>query len=271
MPKNSFYKMNGNGNDFIIIFTSDIKNHEINKSFITKLADRQNGIGCDQLILLSDCNNADIKMVIYNHDGSEGLACGNATRCVAWLMAKDLSKNNITIKTTNRILECKVNGTEVSVNMGKPLFSNKDVGYIGDCDNGYIEFDDEKLDKGYFVNVGNNHLIFFVDDINKISAKADLAEYESHPLFPNRINVSAVHLEGSEVKQITYERGAGETLSCGTAACAVFAICQRYKDVKNALTIHQAGGTLKLSSNDNGDIIMTGDTTFEYVDALPNF
>jgi len=260
--------MNGNGNDFIIIFTSDVKGYEINSDFIAKLSDRQDGIGCDQLILLSDCNMADIQMEIYNQDGSIGLACGNAARCVAWLLSKDLGKKGITIKAANRILQCQVGSSDVSVNMGKADFSNKSVALIGDHDGGYVDFEDEKLGKGYFVNVGNAHLIFFVDDINEVSVKEDLVKYESHSYFPERINVSAVQINDNEVKQITYERGAGETLSCGTAACAVYAICREYRNTKAPLIIHQAGGTLVLSANENADIIMKGDTIFEYQDVI---
>jgi len=260
--------MNGNGNDFIIIFTSDVKGYEINSDFIVKLSDREHGVGCDQFILLSDSKAADIKMEIYNKDGSLGLACGNAARCVAWLISKDLGKKDITIKAANRILECQVSSNDVCVNMGKADFSSQSVALIGDHEGGYIDFGNKKLGNGYFVNVGNAHLIFFVDDINEVSVKEDLVQYESHSCFPNRINVSAVQLNGNEVEQVTYERGAGETLSCGTAACAVYAICREYKEIKSPLIIHQAGGTLVLSANDKTEIIMEGKTTFEYQDVI---
>ena len=126
------------------------------------------------------------------------------------------------------------------------------------------EFKYDKI-KNILTAIGD---VRFVDDINEVSVKEDLVKYESHSYFPERINVSAVQINDNEVKQITYERGAGETLSCGTAACAVYAICREYRNTKAPLIIHQAGGTLVLSANENADIIMKGDTIFEYQDVI---
>jgi diaminopimelate epimerase len=267
MPKNSFYKMNGNGNDFIIIFARDLS-FELTKDFIRQICNRGEGIGCDQLILLSESVKSDVKMVIYNQDGTEGSACGNASRCVAWLVSKQKEQNSISIETVNRELICFVDGNNVTVNMGvanfSPISSNIPIEYH----DGFIDFSDNNLGLGYYVNVGNDHLIFIVSDINKINAKTDLSSYESHMYFPEHVNVSAIELSNDYIKQVTFERGAGETLSCGTAACAAFAVSRKYKNAIAKVEIQQPGGKLTLTENDAGHLLMAGEIIFEYQDIL---
>ncbi len=267
MPKNIFYKMNGNGNDFIIIFASDL-DVSLTQDFIKKISNRSNGIGCDQFILLSDSTKSDIKMDVYNNDGSKGSACGNASRCVAWLVSQQKDKNIISIETVNRELLCQVNGKHVSVNMGHANFAPISDNIPIDYQDGSIDFADDKLAEGYYVNVGNDHLVFFVSDINNINAKRDLSIYESHAFFPNHVNVSAIEINSTLIKQITYERGAGETSSCGTAACAAFTVARKYRNINPEIEIQQPGGSLFLSENSNGEILMSGDITFEYKDII---
>ena len=267
MPKNSFYKMNGNGNDFIIIFSRDL-GIDLKKDFIQKICNRGEGIGCDQLIVLSESVKSDVKMVIYNQDGTEGSACGNASRCVGWLVSKQKDKNTISIETVNRELVCFVDGNNVTVNMGLANFAPISSNIPNEFKDGFIDFSDNNLGLGYYVNVGNDHLIFIVSDINKINAKDDLSNYESHIFFPEHINVSAIELSNDYIKQVTFERGAGETLSCGTAACAAFAISRKYKNAIADVEIQQPGGKLILSENERGELLMSGEIIFEYQDII---
>ncbi|MBL6784901.1 MAG: diaminopimelate epimerase [Rickettsiales bacterium] len=270
MPKNIFYKMNGNGNDFIILFEKDLLDIKLTKEFIAKHSNRNTGIGCDQFVVLNASKKSDVKMEIYNQDGSIGAACGNASRCVAWLIGKDLGKTNITIEAQDRILSSTIfDNNIVSVNMGVADFNINSLKLIDQYKEGYIDFDDDKLGNGYFVNVGNDHLVFFVDNISLISAKNHLSKYESHQLFPDHINVSAIEFDGNTIKQVVYERGAGETLSCGTAACAAYAICNKYKNYDGELEVFQPGGSLIIDKVDN-EIIMKGAITFEFKSTISN-
>ena len=207
-------------------------------------------------------------MVIYNQDGSEGSACGNASRCVAWLVSKQKEQNSISIETISRELKCFVDGNNVTVNMGFANFSPISSNIPSEYQDGFIDFSDNNLGLGYYVNVGNDHLIFIVSDITKINAKADLSNYESHIYFPEHVNVSAIELNNDYIKQVTFERGAGETLSCGTAACAAFAVSRKYKNFISNAEIQQPGGKLILSENGKGELLMSGEIIFEYKDII---
>ena len=264
MHKVQFFKMHGCGNDFVIIYANQINKNDDIAEFIKKINNRKTGVGFDQLIFLSKSEKSDIKMDIYNHDATVAEACGNATRCVAWLVKQDLDKKIISIEVNKKILTCDVDGMNVSVNMGKAKFSAKDIPVSDGYSNGIIDFGDELLGKGYVVNVGNPHLVFINNDITIINPENDLAKYESHNYFPEKINVSVISVNKQSVEQIIYERGAGKTLSCGTAACAAFAILVKYFSMNDPVTISQPGGEIKLDKNEENEIIMPGIVTFVF-------
>ena len=271
--KISFTKMNGCGNDFVII---DNRQRYVNltEEQIIELADRKNSItkGCDQVIVLEPSGNADVFMRIYNPDGSEAQACGNATRCVADLLiggARTTKMQEIHIETIERVLPCWTPDEGglfdqkgiISVNMGKALsYAEVDLG------SEYAE-----LGQAISVNVGNPHCVFFVDDADKINLEYWGPKVETHPLFPERTNVEFVSRMESTNEAITcrvrvWERGAGITKACGSGATAItwiFKEKQLFKN-NNVLSLKMDGGALILLINTDGDVLMFGQTELEF-------
>lgn len=244
MPKTNltFSKMSGAGNDFVI-FDARESLILLTPQQIKKISDRKN-IGCDQLIVIKKSHEADCLMEIYNSDGSMSGACGNATRCVASLIEKD----EIKIKTAAGILECKKVGDLILVNMGKPKLTG-DVSLFG--------FDFTCVD------VGNPHAVTFLEE--KISDEKFFEvgpKVEGDKFFPNKTNVEFAKIISDDLIEVrVFERGAGETLACGSGACAVAvaAISKNLISSKKAI-IRFKGGDLQI--NWSGDsVIMTGGFT----------
>ena len=222
-----FRKMNGLGNDFVVL---DLRGRALDlaPSEIRAIADRDRGIGCDQVIALEPSADADVFMRIWNADGGEVGACGNAARCVAALLAAEAGTSEVSIETESAILGARVNedGT-VTIDMGAPRFNWDEIPLAEPFhDTKRIELqigpiDDPVLHSPSVVNVGNPHCIFFVEDLEA----HDLARFgpmlEHHPLFPERANISLAEVTGPDSLRLrTWERGAGLTRACGTAACA---------------------------------------------------
>ena len=219
------FKMDGLGNDFIII---DQRSHELDlaKDQIIKMCDR-NYIGCDQLIVIKKNKEVDADLEFYNSDASVSGACGNGTRCVADLLAKENNKKEIILCTSGGILKSKILGnnlveTEIGVPKTKwneiPLSKNLDtksinIKIISNNNKEYIE--------GTAVNVGNPHVIFFVDNLEDYNLEKIGPEIENNNLFPEKCNVTLAKIISSNlIKVKVWERGAGLTKACGTAACA---------------------------------------------------
>lgn len=268
----AFIKMSGAGNDFVIF---DARKNEISLTSpqIQKISNRKN-IGCDQLIVLkpplkkgeelqsseggfksSDLaatsffkGSYDAEMEIYNSDGSRSGACGNATRCVASLLLDETKKSQIKIKTAAGILECWESGEQISVNMGKPKFS-ENISLYG--------FDFACVD------VGNPHAVTFLS--NKISDEKFFEvgpKVECDKFFPNKTNVEFARILSNDLIEVrVFERGAGETLACGSGACAVAVLAIENSLIKSTkVTIRFKGGDLQIEWKKDGDssIIMTG-------------
>jgi len=238
----SFTKMSGAGNDFVI-FDARETLISLTPDQIRKISDRKN-IGCDQLIVIRKSDIADCLMEIYNSDGSMSGACGNATRCVAALIEKD----EVKIKTAAGILNCKKVGDLISVNMGKPKFTG-DVALFG--------FDFTCID------VGNPHAVTFLEE--KISDEKFFEigpKVESDIFFPNKTNVEFAQIISDDLIEVrVFERGAGETLACGSGACAV-AVTAISKNLINSkkVTIRFKGGDLQIEFSSE-EVIMTGGFT----------
>jgi diaminopimelate epimerase len=227
--------MHSNGNDFVIIDARK-KTIKLKKGNIIDLCNRNFGIGCDQLIIMQDTKDADIEMLIYNADGSKSGACGNAAKCVASL----LQKENGIIKVQKRMLDFRVKKDLVSINMGQVTANAIRI------PNPYPGFEN-----GYYAELGNPHLIFFVekDALENIDLDDLGACYNTHTAFPDGVNVSCVtvHEEDSEMiaSAFTFERGAGVTLSCGSAAAAIGYVFAKFiaKQKQCLLSVDQIGGT----------------------------
>ncbi len=272
MTATAFIKMNGLGNDFAIF---DARHQEIPFSggVAASLADREHGIGFDQLIVMTPSGRADVFMRILNADGSEVDACGNATRCVARLIAGELNRHGVTIETKAGLLLAQINGEDsVTVDMGAPKFGWQDIPLAEEFrDTRMIELQIGPIDKPLLhspsaVNVGNPHCIFWVDDIGA----HDLAKFgpmlENHPLFPERVNVSLARVKSKNALDLlVWERGVGMTKACGTAACAAAVAAARKGLTGRNVAVSLPGGDLQIVWREADDhILMTGPIEVEY-------
>ncbi len=254
------YKMNGLGNDFIIV---DRRKNSINltKEKIIELGNRSN-IGFDQLIFIEKEKENSFPITIFNSDGGEVSACGNGSRCVAYLLGKNLNTKEIKLKTNNRLLNAKIVGNfQVELQMGKPLFSSEDIPLskkINPADV-TLEVNNNKFTGGFCVNVGNPHIIFFVKNCFEYNLKTIGPKIENHILFPEKVNVTMAQIiDESNITVNVWERGAGLTKACGTAACATAVAALKNKLVNNEVDIKFKEGFLNIKIDKTENIFMTG-------------
>lgn len=276
--KLQFVKMHGAGNDYVYV---DGMKYQIpdESAAAKKLSDRHFSIGGDGLIIIKKGTKADFEMVMYNPDGSRGAMCGNGIRCVAKYLFDEgytNGKTEFTIESMGAIKHIKVNvidGKAVSarVDMGKPILKASDIPVNFDrekCVNQPVTFADRKFNMTC-VSMGNPHAVMFIDehpidfDLNKYGKTAE----QNTELFPDRVNAEfAKVIDKENIEMRVYERGTGETLACGTGACAtaVSAILNGYCD--NKVTVHLLGGDLLIewSGNENDSVIMTGPAEYAF-------
>ena len=251
-----FHKMHGLGNDFVVI-DARVDPVAIDAHQARALADRRTGVGCDQLILIGAGTTTDVTMRIWNADGSEVAACGNATRCVPVLIGRDC-----TIETVAGVLHAAREGDGARVDMGKPRFEWDAIPLAYAMDTAALPVAWGDLAEPVAVNVGNPHVVFFVDDVDAVALGGLGPEIEHDPLFPGRINVNVASIRaGDHVRMQTWERGAGLTLACGTGACATYAAGRRLGRLDRAARIDLPGGTLRLEERADGHLIMSGPAT----------
>jgi len=254
------YRMDGLGNDFIIIDRR--KNYiELSKDKIIELGNRAN-IGFDQIIFIEKKEENSYPITIYNSDGGEVSACGNGARCVAYLLSEDLSTKKIQIKTNNRLLNAKIVGDfQVELEMGKPLFGFEEIPLSNKIDprNVILNINNQKFSEGFCVNVGNPHIIFFSKDYLKHDLKVIGPKIENHNLFPEKINVTfADVIDKKNIRVNVWERGAGLTKACGTAACATAVASFSKNRTERKVQIAFDQGSLKVEYNNDNNIFMTG-------------
>jgi diaminopimelate epimerase len=250
--KRRFEKMHGLGNDFVI-FDAREAPLEMDGARARALADRRTGIGCDQLIVLEPSDAADVRMRIWNSDGGEVEACGNASRCVALLIGGDA-----TIETKGGLLRGEVREGMASVDMGEPRFGWDEIPLAYPLDTGLIPVGWEPLRDPAAVNVGNPHIVFFVDDANSVDLERLGPIIEQDPLFPQRINVNVASLEDGAIRLRVWERGAGLTRACGTGACATAVAALRRKLVTSPVEVRLPGGSLTVEWQPGQQIRMSG-------------
>ncbi|MBT8427980.1 MAG: diaminopimelate epimerase [Erythrobacter sp.] len=252
-----FIKMHGLGNDFVVLDAREQALPEITSRVAAALADRNVGIGCDQLILLEPSENADLRMRIFNADGGEVGACGNATRAVALLHGSEA-----TIETAGGMLAVSPGEGGASVDMGEPRFGWDDIPLAYPMDTLSMPVSWEVLEDPGAVNVGNPHVIAFVDDTDAVPLDRLGPEIEKDPLFPERVNVNVATVESrSRIRLRVWERGAGLTRACGTGACATAVQAIRRKLVDSPVTVALPGGELNIAWQPGGTISMTGPAT----------
>lgn len=254
----SLIKMHGTGNNFVIIDSRSTNNLSWNYREIA------NQNSCDQVIAITDSSVADCFMHIYNADGNEVEMCGNAARCVGYLLMSEKSTEYATIELIDkRILECfKAGNKSIRVNMGKPLLKWHEIPLSIECDTLHLLIEFEMLKDPVAVNIGNPHMVFFVDNISEIPLQSLGPKLENHALFLKKANVSVAQIEKSgEITLRVWERGTGITASCGSAACAAFVASVLRKRINTQKTsVNLPGGRLLIEWSDN--IFMTGGIGF---------
>ncbi|PPR38168.1 MAG: Diaminopimelate epimerase [Alphaproteobacteria bacterium MarineAlpha6_Bin4] len=258
----NYTKMHGLKNDFVIIDARE-KNIFLNNKKIKKIADRRRGLGCDQVVVLKKSKKKGVSALIkfYNSDGSKTKACGNAARCVAFLLMKENKTKKTSIETESSLLNANLNNKNlVSVDIGKPFFKWNKIPLKRNVKIGEVNFGIESYLKPFLVNVGNPHIIFFVKDLKKINLRKVGPKIEKNILFPQKINVNfAKILNNNKIELKVWERGAGITKACGTGASATTVAAIKNKLIsKRICYIHMEGGKLKIEYKKNGHIVMTG-------------
>ncbi|NWH09552.1 MAG: diaminopimelate epimerase [Alphaproteobacteria bacterium] len=260
-----FLKMNGLGNDFVVL---DARRREIplTPQAVKILADRRRGIGCDTLVLVTETSGADAAVTFFNADGSESAACGNASRCVANLVAAETGKSALILRTRDRDLFCRIlPDGRVTVDMGEPKFDWQDIPLAERMDTRNLDIKLGPIDAPVLfgpsaVNMGNPHCLFFVKDVHAHDLEKIGPLIEAHPLFPERANISLVEVKaGDRIRQRVWERGVGITLACGTGACAAVAGAARRRLTGRHVLVELDGGILEIDwREENGHILMTG-------------
>tara|TARA_B100001250_G_scaffold4677_1_gene3951 strand:+ start:45 stop:863 length:819 start_codon:yes stop_codon:yes gene_type:complete len=254
------FRMDGLGNDFIII---DRRKKEINlsKEEIIKISDRNN-LGFDQIIYIEKERNNTFPITIFNSDGGEISACGNGSRCVAYLLGKDLNTKEIKLKTNNRLINAKIiDEFNVELEMGKPLFSFEEIPLSKTINPGDItlNINGKTFSHGFCINIGNPHIIFFVKDCFEHNLNILGPKIENHELFPEKTNVTFAQVDNkNNITVNVWERGAGLTKACGTAACATAVAGFVNKLTDNNVNIKFKEGILKIKYEENKNIFMTG-------------
>ena len=257
------FKMNGLGNDFVIIDNRQ-KITKLTKEQIIKVCDR-NFIGCDQLIFIEKDENADARLKFFNSDGGESGACGNGTRCVADLISKEIKNKNIVLRTSSGILKSKIlenNIVTTEIGLAKTEWDEIPLSEKLNTKNLNIKIND-KNDKehsgGTAINVGNPHIIFFVNEINNFDIEKLGPNIENHKFFPSKCNVTIAQVINKDlIKVKVWERGAGLTKACGTAACATAFAARLNNLCNNNTDIEFENGKLSISIDEKNSIHMKG-------------
>ena len=257
------FKMDGLGNDFVIIDNRQ-KITNLSKEQIIKICDRE-FIGCDQLILITKNDSSDASLEFYNSDGGTSGACGNGTRCIADLLSKENNKSLVTLTTQSGDLKSEILGNKlVSTEIGKGRTKWNEIPLSEELDTNNLNIKITDLNNnnhtgGTAVNVGNPHIIFFVENNENFEIKKIGPQIEHHPLFPEKCNVTLATVVNKElIKVKVWERGAGLTKACGTAACATAFAALRNGLSGNNVDIEFSTGKLSIFIDENDSIHMKG-------------
>jgi len=272
MSGTPFLKMHGLGNDFVIL-DDRAGTLDLPVDRVRTIAHRQLGIGCDQLIVLEKPSEreADVFMRIYNPDGSEAGACGNATRCVASLVMDERKSEQVTVQTISGLLESQKVGTGgnglpvIAVDMGPARLDWREIPVAKACDTNHMPVAVGPLQDPVGTNMGNPHATFFVANALDPGLDSPAAEMERHPFFPERVNVGLAHMMGeNKLRLRVYERGTGFTLACGSGACAAGVAAARRGLAGRRVEVVVQHGTLIVEWMRDGRVTMTGGISLAY-------
>jgi diaminopimelate epimerase len=269
-----FTKMQGIGNDYIYIncFQETVKDPA---ALSVRLSDRHFGVGSDGVILIEPSKIADCKMDMYNADGSRGLMCGNGIRCVGKYVYERgiVRKDVLTVETlsgikTLRLTVDKGKVSELEVDMGKPILKPEEIPahFPGNQAVNVPLTVDGREYRVTCVSMGNPHCVVFVDDTERFPIAQIGPKFEHHPAFPERVNTEFVQVLGKkEIRMRVWERGSGETLACGTGACASAVACMLNGKTERGVLIHLLGGDLKIRWDEvSGSVFMKGPAEFSF-------
>jgi diaminopimelate epimerase len=268
-----FIKMHGLKNHFIIV---DGRNDPYTPpaDAIVEICDVKRGIGADQLLVIEHPSekgikvNAYARMRIYNIDGSEAETCGNATRCLAKLLLKESSLQNLVIETKGGNLHCWRNEDAdlISVFMGKVTTDWKSIPLAKPCDTMNVEINCGPLKSAVALNIGNPHLVFFVDELKCINLSLYGPQVQSHTLLPESANVGVAQIiDNSNIFLTVFERPGILTMACGSGACCAVSAARALGLIKsNTVTVHMPGGPIIIEQDDDGSLIMTGAAEFSF-------
>lgn len=269
-----FVKMNGLGNDFVIV---DLRGSDarMTPAAARAIADRKSGVGCDQVITIED-RGAPF-MGVFNADGSEVGACGNAARCVGAILMDELDADEVEFATLpGRLRAFRAAEGRITVDMGEPKFGWRDIPLAEAFeDTRFIDVKLGPIDKPVLwgpsaVSMGNPHCIFFVEDAEAQALDRFGPMIENHPLFPERTNVEVAEVKGEHLIRLrVWERGVGITRACGTGACAALVAAHRRRLTARKGTVLLDGGPLAIEWRDDNRVYMTGPVAFEFEGRLP--
>jgi diaminopimelate epimerase len=266
-----FIKMHGLGNDFVVV---DMRRNrvEIGARQARVIADRQTGVGCDQLIIVEPPVNglADAFMRIRNADGGEVTACGNASRCVASMIMREKHSNHAIIETGAGLLDAEAaeNGM-VSVDMGRVSHDWRDIPLSKPADTLHLGIEAGPLKDPVAINVGNPHAVFFVEDVEAVPLDVFGPIIERHALFPEFANVGAAEIRnGDRIRLRVWERGVGITRACGSGACAALVAACRRGLTDRAAEVMLDGGPLHIRWLKDDHVLMTGPVATSFTGIL---
>ena len=266
MKKINFIKAQGLGNDFVLFFNQE--NLLISEKLINFLSDRKIGIGCDLVAFVNDSKNdySDLNARFFNRDGSEAEICGNALRCIGKYYFKKYKSKNLTVETCKGLIDIEeFDKNLIITDLGKPNleWNNIPIKYAIDTSNLGIDLD--YLKKGFALNVGNPHVIFFVEEINKKKLEFDSEKLLGLNLFPEGVNVSVVKLVSrNQIKVLTFERGVGLTEACGSGAGASAFASFKMNYCGNKINVCMSGGNLDIEISKDEHILTIGDGTIVF-------
>lgn len=258
-----FVKMHGLGNDFVII-DGRAAPLALSPDKIRAIGDRRRGVGFDQLIILEPSNGTDVFMRIYNPDGSESGACGNATRCVADMVMRENARDELVIETVSGHLHCTRGDRpgDITVDMGAPRLEWSEIPVSEQCDTIHLPLEGDPLG----VSMGNPHCVFFCEDAEGIAVDKLGPKVEHNPFFPERTNVEYVGVLGpNHLRMRVWERGAGITQACGTGACAAAVAAIRRGLTGRNVRVTLDGGDLFIEWREaDGHVLMTGPVAYVF-------
>ena len=261
-----FTKMHGCGNDFVVL-DGRKQDLRITSEHARFLADRHFGVGCDQVLVLTESptSEADIALAIYNSDGSASGACGNGSRCVADLLMEESKATRLRMATSSGVIEAWREGEMIAVDMGEPRFEWQDIPLTHEADTLGVDLGAKELPPAVMVNMGNPHAVHAVEDAEAIDLERIGSALEHHPIFPQGSNIEVISLAGENILRMrVWERGVGVTIACGSGACAAVVAARRLELIEPSAEVIVDGGRLFVEWRKDNHVIMRGTSSFVF-------